>query len=77
MGPPKDEALLRDMLDHARRAVAAVSGKERADLDSDFILGAALDAAVDHDIVWDVVAGDLTAVIGALEQLLADESAAE
>ena len=117
MGPPEDEALLRDMLDHARRAVAAVSGKERADLDSDFILAAALErfievigeaaskispttqasatqipwreivgmrnrlvhgyASVDHDIVWDVVAGDLTAVIGALEELLAGESAAE
>ena len=38
MRPPEDEVLLRDMLDHARRAVAAVSGKERADLDSDFIL---------------------------------------
>ena len=34
-------------------------------------------ASVDHDIVWDVVAGDLTAVIGALEELLADESAPE
>ena len=43
MGPPEDEALLRDMLDHARRAVAAVSGKKRADLDSDFILAAALE----------------------------------
>ena len=40
MRPPEDEVLLRDMLDHARRAVAAVSGKERAELDSDFILAA-------------------------------------
>ena len=103
------------MLDHARRAVAAVSGRERADLDSDFILAAALErfieiigeaaakvspttharaaqipwreivgmrnrlvhgyATVDHDIIWDVVAGDLTSIIGALEALLADESA--
>ena len=47
MGPPEDEALLRDMLDHARRAVAAVSGKKRADLDSDFILAAALERVDD------------------------------
>ena len=117
MRPPEDEVLLRDMLDHARRAVAAVSGKERTALDSDLILAAALErfievigeaaskvspttqasatkipwreivgmrnrlvhgyASVDHNIIWDVVAGDLTSVIGALEQLLADESATE
>ncbi|MFQ5529177.1 MAG: hypothetical protein ACE5FP_02395 [Gemmatimonadota bacterium] len=40
MRPPEDEVLLRDMLDHARRAVAAVAEKERSSLDSDFILAA-------------------------------------
>ncbi len=43
MRPPEDDALLRDMLDHARRAVAAVSGKERSELESDLILAAALE----------------------------------
>ncbi len=47
MRPPEDDVLLRDMLDHARRAVAAVSGKERADLDSDFILAAALERFIE------------------------------
>jgi uncharacterized protein with HEPN domain len=110
MWPPEDEALLRDMLDHARRAVAAVAGKERSDLETDFVLAAALErfievigeaatkisaetktsapqipwreivgmrnrlvhgyASVDHDIVWDVVSGDLADVIEALEALL-------
>lgn len=110
MRPPEEEVLLRDMLDHARRAVSAVAGKERADLDADFILAAALErfievvgeaaskvspetkadtpqipwreivgmrnrlvhgyASVDHDIVWDVVAGDLKEVIDSLEMLL-------
>jgi uncharacterized protein with HEPN domain len=103
MRQPRDEALLRDMLAHARLAVAAVADKERIDLESDFILAAALErfievigeaaskvsevtkerspqipwreivgmrnrlvhgyASVDHDIVWDVVAGDLAEVI--------------
>ncbi len=110
MRPPEDEVLLRDMLDHARLAVAAVAEKERSSLDSDFILAAALErfievigeaaskvsaetkthapqipwreivgmrnrlvhgyASVDHDIVWDVVSGDLSKVIKALEALL-------
>ncbi|NIN49549.1 MAG: DUF86 domain-containing protein, partial [Gemmatimonadales bacterium] len=112
--PPEDEVLLRDMLDHARRAVAAVAEKQRADLESDFILAAALErfievigeaaskvsaetradaaqipwreivgmrnrlvhgyASVDHDIVWDVVTGDLAEVIDSLEALLDDKS---
>ncbi len=63
MGPPEDEALLRDMLDHARRAVAAAWFTATRRWTT--------------TIVWDVVAGDLTAVIGALEELLAGESAAE
>lgn len=117
MRPPEDEALLRDMLEHARRAVAAVAEKERSDLESDFVLAAALErfievigeaatklspgtkagapqipwreiigmrnrlvhgyASVDHDIVWDVVSGDLTDVIDSLEVLLADSPAAD
>lgn len=112
MRPPEDEALLRDMLAHARLAVAAIADKERGALDSDFILAAALErfievigeaaskvstatratapqvpwrqivgmrnrlihgyASVDHDIVWDVVSGDLVGVIEALEELLPD-----
>ena len=111
MRPPEDEALLRDMLDYARRAVAAVAERERSDLESDFVLAAALErfievigeaatkispgakasapqipwreiigmrnrlahgyASVDHDIVWDVVAGDLEMIIEALDALLA------
>ena len=112
MRQPRDEALLRDMLAHARLAVAAVADKERIDLESDFILAAALErfievigeaaskvsevtkasspqipwreivgmrnrlvhgyASVDHDIVWDVVAGDLAEVIDALQELLSE-----
>ena len=47
MRPPEDEALLRDMLDHAWRAVAAVAEKERSSLDSDFVLVAALDGFIE------------------------------
>lgn len=47
MRPPEDDALLRDMLDHARRAVAAVSGKERSELESDLILAAALERFIE------------------------------
>jgi len=38
MKRPEDEILLRDMVDHARRAIAAVAGKERGDLDVDDLL---------------------------------------
>lgn len=112
MRPPEDEVLLQDMLFYARQAVAAVAGRERADLDSDLILAAALErfievigeaaskissatqgasvqipwreivgmrhrlvhgyASVDHDVVWDVVSGDLVEIIETLESLLAD-----
>ena len=47
MRPPEDEALLRDMLAHARLAVAAVADKERTDLDSDLILAAALERFIE------------------------------
>ena len=112
MRPPEDEVLLRDMVAHARLAVAAVSGKAREDLDSDPVLAAALErfieivgeaaskispstqdeaseipwreivgmrhrlvhgyASVDHDIVWDVVTGDLVEIVAAIESLLGD-----
>ena len=112
MRPPEDDVLLRDMLDHARRAVEAVAEKHRSDLDSDLILAAALErfievigeaaskvspstrasspeipwkeiigmrnrlvhgyAAVDHDIVWNVVSADLREMIDALERTLAE-----
>ena len=112
MRQPRDEALLRDMLAQARLAVAAVADKERIDLESDFILAAALErfidvigeaasrvsevtkasspqipwreivgmrnrlvhgyASVDHDIVWDVVAGDLEQVIDSLQELISE-----
>lgn len=107
----EDGVLLRDMLDHARRAVAAVSGRSREDLEQDPVLAAALErfvevigeaasrvsdaardegagipwtqiigmrnrlvhgyASVDHDIVWNVVTGDLPGLIDELERLLA------
>ncbi len=47
MRPPEDEALLRDMLAHARQAVAAIADKERGDLDSDFVLAAALERFIE------------------------------
>jgi uncharacterized protein with HEPN domain len=112
MRPPEDDVLLRDMLDHARRAVDAVARRSRHDLDVDPILAAALErfievtgeaaskvtestrrelpqvpwreiigmrnrlvhgyAAVDHDIVWDVVVVDLPALVAVLEDLLND-----
>ena len=112
MRPPEDDVLLRDMLDHARRAVDAVAHRRREDLDVDPILAAALErfievtgeaaskvtestrrelpqvpwreiigmrnrlvhgyAAVDHDIVWDVVAVDLPDLVANLENLVGD-----
>jgi uncharacterized protein with HEPN domain len=44
---PEDTVLLRDMLDHARKAVAAVDGKTRADLAKDAVLAAALERFVE------------------------------
>jgi uncharacterized protein with HEPN domain len=41
MSPPDDDTLLRDMLDSARKAVAAIQGRSRADLETDFALAGA------------------------------------
>ena len=47
MRPPEDEVLLRDMLDHARRAGDAVAGRRRSDLDTDPVLAAALERFIE------------------------------
>ncbi len=47
MKRPEDEILLRDMVDHARRAIAAVAGKERGDLDTNHVLAAALERFIE------------------------------
>jgi len=47
MGQPEDPVLLLDMLDHVRRAVQAVSGRNRADLDTDAVLAAALERFIE------------------------------
>ena len=47
MRPPEDDVLLRDMLDHARKAVAAVAGRERGDLERDDVLAAALERFIE------------------------------
>jgi uncharacterized protein with HEPN domain len=47
MTPPEDEILLRDMLDHARRAAEAVAGRHRHDLETDFVLAAALERFIE------------------------------
>jgi len=47
MRPPEDDVLLRDMLDQARRAVAAVACRERGDLDRDDVLAAALERFIE------------------------------
>ena len=47
MRPPEDEVLLRDMLDYARRAVEAVRGRDRSELDSDLTLAAALERFIE------------------------------
>ena len=113
MRPREDTALLRDMLDYARRAAAAVGTRSRKDLDADPVLAAGLERflevigeaasrlsdetraaaprvpwreiiamrnrlvhgyfAVDHDILWTVVHGDLPALISELEKLAEDE----
>ncbi len=47
MRPPEDEVLLRDMLDHARKAVEATRRKKRADLDRDAVRAAALERFIE------------------------------
>ena len=43
MRPPEDQVLLRDMLDHARMAVATTQGKTRSDLGNEGVPAAALE----------------------------------
>jgi len=47
MRPAEDDVLLRDMLDHARRAVNAVAHCRREDLDADPVLAAALERFIE------------------------------
>jgi uncharacterized protein with HEPN domain len=47
MMPPEDDVLLRDMRDHARKAVAAARNHVRADLDHDDVLAAALERFIE------------------------------
>jgi uncharacterized protein with HEPN domain len=47
MRPRDDSVLLRDMLDYARRASAAVAGRSRRDLENDDVLAAALERFVE------------------------------
>ncbi len=47
MRRPEDEALLRDMLAYASRAVEAVANRERLDLESDPILAAAVERFIE------------------------------
>jgi len=47
MRPPEDDVLLRDMRDHARKAVAAARSRSRAELDHDDVLAAALERFIE------------------------------
>lgn len=47
MRPPEDDVLLRDMLDHARRAVVASEGRSREDLDREDLLAAGLERFIE------------------------------
>src|SRR5438067_35806 len=47
MKRPDDRVLLADMLEHARHAVEATSGRSRGDLDHDVVLAAALERFVE------------------------------
>ncbi len=42
-----DDTRLRDMLDYAVKAVDTIKGKDRADLDDDYILAAAIERFVE------------------------------
>lgn len=47
MRPPEDVVLLRDMLDHARKAIAAARGRSREDLERDDLLAAGLERFIE------------------------------
>jgi len=47
MRPPEDDVLMRDMLDHARRAHDAIATRSRADLETDPVLAAALERFIE------------------------------
>lgn len=47
MRPRDDTVLLRDMLDYARRAEAALNNRTRTDLDNDAVLAGALERFVE------------------------------
>jgi uncharacterized protein with HEPN domain len=108
-----DSVSLRQMLDHAREAADLAQGRQRADLDSDRLLGLALlqlmfivcDAAdhvspqgrqdnpdipwehiaalrnrlihgydvIDYDVLWQIIASDLPALVASLEKAVASE----
>lgn len=110
MSLPDDESRLRDMRDAADKAVRAVRARVRTDLETDFILAAALErlveiigeaasrvtadtqrampnvpwreiigmrnrlvhgyAAVDRDVLWDVVHDDLPDLIAQLDRAI-------
>lgn len=110
MSLPDDETRLRDMRGAADKAVQAVQGRVRVDLEIDFVLAAALErlveiigeaashvttgtqrtipdlpwreiigmrnrlvhgyAAVDRDVLWDVVHDDLPGLIAQLDRAI-------
>jgi len=45
--PPEDDVLLRDMLDHARKALGACRNRARTDLDEDDLLAAGLERFIE------------------------------
>ena len=47
MRQPDDQVLLKDMADHARRAIEACRSRNREDLDTDLVLAAALERFIE------------------------------
>lgn len=47
MRQPEDQVLLKDMVEHARRAIAACRGRRREDLETDAVLAAALERFIE------------------------------
>ncbi len=47
MRPPEDDVLLRDMLDHVLKAIAATRGRSRDDLERDDLLAAGLERFIE------------------------------